>query len=421
MNLAQLFRMIWARRGLILTTTLVCFVGAMLVVLLLPPRYEATSRVLLDIMKPDPVTGEVIASTSQRTYIATQAELIKDYRTAGRVVDKLGWANAPQLAEAYRNSGSEADFRRWLAQRVIDGTTVDLAEGSNIMEIKYAGPEREAAAKVADTIREAYVEQTLASRRSGAVRSVEFFKQQSEKLGEDLRQAEQRKADFERENGIVLTGDDSDTDIEKLRTLSGVVAPSTVTTAPSAPMSSPSPLAGQLAQMDAAIATASKQLGPNHPDLIAMRQQRATLAQSVAATTVRGGGGGGVVTSGPSIQAQYAQQQARVLATRGKAAEARRLQQDVTVLRDQLQKATARYTQLEQEAATTETGLQPLGDAITPSGPSFPNYPVAIFGSLAMGLALGVLLALLLELMTRRVRGVDDLGLLDVPVVGAVG
>ena len=86
MGLTQLFRIFAARRWLIIGTTFTCLFGATLVALILPPRYEATTRVMLDIIKPDPVTGEVIASGAARAYVKTQIELIRDYRIAGKLL-----------------------------------------------------------------------------------------------------------------------------------------------------------------------------------------------------------------------------------------------------------------------------------------------------------------------------------------------
>ena len=79
----------------------------------------------MDLVKPDPVTGQVTAAPSfARAYTKTQIELIKDYRVAGQVVEDLGWLQDPNLITQYdmRGPGDDRDFRRWAAQRVIDGT-----------------------------------------------------------------------------------------------------------------------------------------------------------------------------------------------------------------------------------------------------------------------------------------------------------
>ena len=413
MNLVQFFRILWARRWVILATTAICFLATVLVTRTFTPRYEASSRVLLDMFKPDPVTGEVIGSGFARAYVKTQGELIRDYRIAGKVVDDLGWASSPQLQAAYerRAPGDTRDFRRWLAQRIMDNTDTSLADNSNILEIKFTSQSPEQAAKIADAIRQAYVDQALAFRRDDAEWNADWFRKQAARTREELSAAEKRKTDFERANGIVLAENDQDADTARLTALAG-----------SAPVQGGSaiaaaaPVSSQLESANAAVANAEKVLGPNNPELLAMKRQRDAIAATVASAQRAAP----VVSQGPSVASLYSAQQAKVLAQRGKVAEAQRLSADVRVLRDQYAKTSARAVELQQQGEADETGLTLLGNATTPASPAFPKWPLVIFASLAGGLALGLLLALSIELIGRRVRGVEDLRIGDVPVLGAM-
>src|SRR3990167_7736435 len=131
MSFITFFRILWAKRAIILLATLGSFLAALFVVMTVPPRYDATSRFMLDLLKPDPVTGEMIGARSGKEYVKTQIQLIKDYRVAGKVVDALGWTDSPAMAARYaqRRSGDTRDFRRWLSQGVIDNTNVVWVEG----------------------------------------------------------------------------------------------------------------------------------------------------------------------------------------------------------------------------------------------------------------------------------------------------
>ena len=60
MGILQFFGIIWARRFIILAATVASSIAAFLTVLLVEPRYEAEARVMLDVIKPDPVTGQVM-------------------------------------------------------------------------------------------------------------------------------------------------------------------------------------------------------------------------------------------------------------------------------------------------------------------------------------------------------------------------
>ena len=416
MSIGQFFRMLWAKRLLIGAVTAASLFLAVFVSWVMPPRYEATSRVMLDIVKPDPVTGEVIASQWARAYVKTQIELIRDYRVAGIAADRAGWLDSPELAQEYRESGmaDDMDFRRWLAQRIIDHTEADLVAGSNILEITYSSTSADPAARLADLVRDAYVEQTLAFRQEAAKRNAEWFEGQTETLRDELAAAQQRKTEFERANGVILTDDLVDTDTARLRALASSPPPMQT---PMMTGGTVAPSSGQLSQIDAAIAAASQTLGPNHPDLQQLRQQRSAIASAVArenAAQPR------MVTSGPSLGALYSAQQAKVLENAGAAGEARRLATDVLVLREQYQKTAARAAELEQEAQSNESGLTLLGDAVAPQMRAFPRYPQIAAIALAFGIGFGVLLAIALELLWRRIRGVEELTMLDAPVFGVM-
>lgn len=421
MSLVQFFRILWARRSVIVLATVACLLGAALVGKLIPARFKADSRVMLDIVKPDPVTGEVIASGFARAYVKTQIELITDERIAAPVAEKLGWTASPQLAAQYqaRDSQDTRDFRRWLSDRVIQGTSAGLIEGSNILEISYTTSSPLIAAKVADTIRQTYIDQAISFRREDAMNNADWFHKQADRVREQLSAAQKRKSDFERANGIVLGADNVDEESKRLAAL-GSAQQVGAAAAPGAPIVTPAnPEAGRLAQADAAITAASRTLGPNNPQLQDLRRQRDAIASAAAAsrpTVIRAPS----ASSGPSIGALYGAQVSKVLAQRGKVDEARQLATDVTVLSEQYAKTSARAADLQQQAQSTESGLTALGTATAPQSPSFPNWPLLIFGSLGLGLALGILTALLVELLGRRVRGGEDLRMAEVPLLGVM-
>ncbi|WP_287459508.1 Wzz/FepE/Etk N-terminal domain-containing protein [Sphingomonas sp.] len=414
MSFVQFFRILWARRWITVLTTLTCFLGAMLVASLLPARYQGKSRLILDIVKPDPVTGEMVNAGFAKTYVQTQTELIKDYRITGKVVDDLGWTSSPDMAAAYarRSPDDKRDFRRWLAQRISDNTEAQLIDFSNIMEIQYTSDNPETAARVADAVRAAYVNETLALRRDEAVENEAWFRKQADRVRADLNTAEKKKSDFEKANGIILQDNNVDADTAKLNALAAAqpaINLGSMVTNPGI-----SPAQAQLEQINASISNTEKVLGPNNPDLIALKKQRDALAQVARASTPSVSRG----PAGPSIAALYSEQQRKVLAQRGKVAEAQQLAADVTVLRDQYAKTVQKAADEQQKSESTITGLTLLGNATEPTSPIFPKWPLVIAGSLGLGFLFGLLLSMLVELLARRVRGPEDLNLAGVPVVG---
>jgi uncharacterized protein involved in exopolysaccharide biosynthesis len=246
---------------------------------------------------------------------------------------------------------------------------------------------------------------------------------QADKAKAALDAAEAAKTAFERENGVVLDSDKFDIESARLRALATEL-PARLDENPT-PTQTVSPASAQLAEVDAQIAQTSQLLGPNHPDLLALRAKREALAAVVAAdkATVPPTR----VAANPAtarIQAldrAVQEQKSLVIAQRDKLGTLARMQADVDLRRDQYNKTAARAADLRREAGVADAGLTALGAATTPQSPAFPNKPLIYFGSVGLGLAMGILMALLQEFLNRRVRGIEDLQTaLDVPVLAVI-
>lgn len=426
MSLTQFFAILVARRWMIIAAVLASLAGAFLVVLLVPPRYTADTRVLLDVIKPDPVTGQVMSPQFARAYTQTQIQLIQDSRVAGAVVDELGWSKDPTMLARYAVPGDPNGARRALAQFIIDRTQAKLIEGSNIMEISYTGSSPDAARTVADALRRAYIHAAVQTKRDSAAESADWYDAQASKAQRLLNIAEDAKAQFEREHGVIMADDKTDIDSQRLAALSSSAPVAAPSIAPAVPAAS-SGTAAELAGVDAQIAQASRTLGANNPVLVQLRQKRIVLANQVAQE--RSAANAAVAAARSAANAASAgsgalqAQKSKVLANSENLARLRQLQNDVDVRRDQYAKATQAAAQLRAQSATDDAGVSVLSDAVAPESPSFPKIPLVVFGSLGLGLVLGLLAALLTELLNRRLRTARDLQdvVRDSPLLAVIG
>jgi succinoglycan biosynthesis transport protein ExoP len=411
MGIIQFLRILWARRLMIAACTLFTFLGGFVVTLVVQPRYEASSRVMLGVLKPDVVTGQ--ANTQYfDAYVQTQSQLIKDYRVAGPVVDSLGWLSDPGKIAQYqaRPQTDTRDFRRWLAQQVSDRTTAKLVSGT-IFEISFTSPSPTEAKVGAEVLRQAYMDYTLASRRQEASRNAQWFVEQADKARKLAEAAEITKATFERENGILMQGDEGGDprDIDSARLAALVSQASVVPQRQAVAVSSDASL--QLAQVDAEISQNSDKLGPNHPQMQQLRARRALIATVIAQQQAQArqmeSAGSNLAAVNQALNAQ----KSLVLSQRDKVERLRQLQSEVQLRREQYKKTAARAAELNLEAGIADNGMTMLGVVVTPSKPAFPNKPLVIIGSFVLGGGLGLVLAVLIELLNRRVRGVEDLDL----------
>ena len=410
MSILQFLRILWAYKLLIVLSTMIAVANGATALLVIKPRYEAQSRVLLDVIKPDPVTGQVMATNFLKAYTTTQVELIKDPEVARRVVADLKWASSPEMQKLYasRDSNNGADFNGWAIQQVVDGTEAGVLQGSNILAIKYSSGSPDRAKSVAEGLRQAYLDLNLQSRRDAATRNAEWYEQQAEKARGQLMQAEANKAAYERESGIVLQDNLTDIDTARLAALAGQGPAPIYNAAPSGV----TPTTLQLAGLDSQLSLLEKTLGPNHPQLIDLRRQRELLlAQIAREQNTQGQQSSVAAASARASEGMLEAQKAKVMAQREEVERLRLMQGEIDLRRLQYNNAVGRAAQLRQEAEVAETGagVTPMGVVLRPVAPVFPNKLLFIAAAVVGGLGVGLLSALVLEFLGRRVRSPEDL------------
>ena len=409
MNIVQFLRIIWARRILVIVAFVASVLGAYVVATLVQPRYEAVARVNIDILKKDPVAGLNTDIRSAGVYFDAQQQMVKDYSVTGPVVDKLGWLSDPGLIREYqaRPATDTRDFRLWLAQRVADRTSTEIT-ASTVLEITFKSPYVLEAKAGAEALRDAYLNAALASKRQNAEKLAAWYNQQSEVARKAADEAESKKAAYEKETGIVMQAEGQDMDSGRLAALAAAQGVPNLNAGASAGLSSSHI---QLAQLDAQISQESKTLGPNHPQMQALMAQRAAIARAAAQEDAQARKIASGESGAAALSRVMQEEKARVIGQRDKVEKLRQLQSEVDLRRDQYKTTSARAAELALEASLTDPGLTPMGVVLPPTKPAFPNKPLMVGGAGALGIALGLGLALLLELLNRRVRGIEDLNL----------
>jgi uncharacterized protein involved in exopolysaccharide biosynthesis len=411
MSLIQFLRILAARKAVILATLLACFFAATVAVFLLPPRYEASNRLRIDITKPDPLTGQM-SQQMMSAYLGTQLRMITDVQTAGLVVDDLGWAVDPGNQAAFDAAGRPGgDIRDWLAQGIVGNTQAKFDSG-NIISITYRGTDPAGAQTIAQAIREAFLKLNREQRANTAQRSAATYQEQAQRALALVQAAEQARTQFAKDNGIVYQPGNTDLESAKLSALSSAATLPSPGQVIAAQQADP-----RVEMLKLQIAQAEQSLGPNHPTLQALKGQLA-VAQSTSggrSTTIGG-------TSRAQIESAYEAQKARVMGQAEKMDRLSQMDADIAVKRDQYQKLASKAEEMKSIAQAGDTNIEPLGNTNLPGAPVWPNKPAIIGGAIGLGLVLGILLALLVELFARRVRSEDDLEYATgAPVLAVVG
>ncbi len=433
MSIMQLLRILMVRRWIIFTTLVTCLVVALAAAKTLPARYQADARLVLDILKPDPVTGQTLGNGA-RAYISTQIELIQDYRIAGDVVDRLGWLQNPAVISNWQaETGGVGDMRRWASQRIIDGTSANMIEGSNILEIKYTAPNPDTAKQIVNMLRESYIEASLRFKTDSAGRTADWYREQAERAQRSLMAAEAAKAKFEQENSIIM-GPNGDTESVKLANLQAAYltarSGSTGVQYEATKQSNNSPIVDQmklrLSQVNDEIGQADERFGKEHPTYKALVSRRSMIQAEIARETSSARAAGAALTGASNksigqLEAEYNAQRTVVLGMKDKLNQLNQLDREVALRRSQYEKAAEKTADLRLESSLSESGLVVLGDAIANNKAIFPNWPLIIGLASLFGIGLGVVVSLIIELMARRVRGPEDLAFAaSVPVLAVI-
>lgn len=382
-------------------TVACCMLGGVAIILTAAPRYQASARVVLEFLKPNPVTGAFIKSQMADAYVATQIQMIKDYQVAIPAADALGMLDSIDFQTTYASipGADPNDFPRWAAKQVIGSTNVRPVEDSNILEIINTSPNPDRALATVQALRDAYIQSTLDVQRAGARANAASLSLLADKIIGELREFEARKAALEQRTGVMPN-------VDKRRLADLVTArPAMVFQSATEP-----PSAGPLAAAELKLAEAVKNLGPNNPGLISLRSARDALKAQVdreRTENLARGSAAGLMES--AKQAEIETQRTRVLSQSQTQLELKLLQDQIDTREQALAVVSPAIARFKQLTSVQEAGLTPLGDAEVKPTAVFPNHALILTGTGVLGLLLGGALTVFLELLQRRARSAEAL------------
>lgn len=403
-----ILRALLGRWPVVLIAVAACLAGGLVVIATAVPRYKGTARVVLDYIRPDPTTGAVLPSKMLDAYIASQMGLIRDFQVTGPAVEALGFLDDPDIQNSYyANPPPDGrDLHTWLAAQVGAASGARMVEDSNILELIYvSSASPELAEAVVDALRASYIESSAAITRRSAQEQALTLIARLETAKAKLAQLEAIQNRLEDETGLTMGEKGRDQESAKLEELlrrqrTPLVVESGARTAATI----------LLRELDAEIAQASVTLGVNNPRMLALRQRRIALQAQVDAEAQRATSSAEIAAQNDRFSAALIDQQTeRVLAAREPTLRLRLMQDEINRQREEVNDMTEALVQSRTLAGADVSTTTPIGPPKAERRPVFPNKPLILGGSAALGLISGCLLALLLELLGRRVRANSDL------------
>lgn len=405
-----------------------------------PKSYVANSSLLFDEPTVDPVQGtQTTNQDGVGGLLSTQSDVISSVAVAANVVSSLQLATPDVVAQWQTATNGVGDVNSWYGNVLLQKLVISPDKGSRVLTLQYASSDPNFAATMANAFASSYLDTRLKLRTDPARTYSRWFQDRTAEVRENLQNAQARLTAFKRETGIVDTGN-ANAEVARLGELSGQL---TSAEAASAALSSRagtnvtqssdvqlSPLVqslrSQIAVKDAQISQMKTTLGPNHPDMVAIRAElaelRSKLASEVSTSTraIQVASSAAKGTEG-ELRGKLNAQRGRMLSLSADKAQLDVLQRDVDTAQAAYDAVAARLQTMRLQSVAPETNVRQLDFATPPLLPSSPNVPLRVL----LGSVLGALLAagagLGLELWRPRVRTSSGLlGITGVPVLATI-
>lgn len=440
MTFQQFLLILWARRKLALRVLGVTVLTTLIISLILPKQYTATTSLVIDVKSPDPIAGMVMQGLLAPGYMATQIDIINSDRVAQRAVRLLGLDRNAEAIEQWKDDGegkgTVEGFYAELLQKKLD---IKPSRESNVININFTGLDPAFSAAVANAFAQAYIDTSIEMRVEPARQYGAWFQERQKGLRADLEKAQARLSVYQQEKGIVVTDERMmDNETARLNELTGQLAAAQAqkADASSRQKSGTSELSlevlqnpliqnlkSEIARSEAKLAELNTNLGKNHPQVQQMEAQIQGQRQQLRDEINRISGGAAVANKFGAVKqeelkAAIEEQKKRVLAIKAERDQLAVLLNDVENARRAYEAVGQRMTQSNLEGQSQQTNVLVLSPATEPTKHSKPKVFLNLLVSIFLGTMLGVGAALVAELSQRRIRSAEDLALaLDLPVL----
>jgi succinoglycan biosynthesis transport protein ExoP len=443
MGLAQMLRILRGRALLLLTVVFMVVAAVGVISFLSPKKYVSELALVVDLQGNDPMKQSALAPALVPAHLSTQTEIIRSRNVALKVIEKTGLANDPVVLESFRQSGGDSDLNSWLVANLLRNVDAKTARSSSILRISYSSTDPNVAAAMANAFAEAYIQASLELQVDPARRQVTWFEQQVSQLRDELVAAQGRLSKYQSDHGV-LGVDDARMDVENARlqeisnqlvavqaamydanTRREQITSSDQLDALPDLMKNPliQSLKSELARAEAKLAEIGERYDLNHP------QYRAAVAE---VTSLRsklnleiGVARGSLVQNATMARRQVGEVQKALEEQKDRIIALKRQQDELTVLRRDVESARTAYDAALQQANQTKlesrvdrTNVAILNQATPPLLPDSPKILLNLVVGLFAGVVLAIGLILSIEVCNRRLRSAEDLtDFTDLPVL----
>jgi succinoglycan biosynthesis transport protein ExoP len=372
------------------------------------------------------------------SYMATELDIIQSRTVALRVVKQLRMASDPDWQKAFTDaSDGKGNIDDWLADQLLAKLDVKPSRESRIIELTVADRDPEQAAKLVNAFATAYIQTNLEMKVAPAKDSATWFDEQLKELRNQVETAQARLSRYQTEKGITSSDQKLDVELSKLSEISSqlvqVQAQSyenqsrqkqleefisrkrSVDSLPEV-LSSPviQDLKSRLSVAESKLSQASNTLGVNHPEYLRAQSEVTSLRKKLSdevstASSVINNNLRITQSRERELKDAVANQKARLLDLNRHRDELGVLTKELENAQRAYESASTRHSETSLESRMDQGNVAVLSPARAPTASSLPKLPLILGLAVVVGGLLGMIFALAIELVDRRVRGIDDL------------
>ncbi len=442
MRLSQLIRILWVQRTMslyILATMLTIAVAASL---LLPKKYTGESAVVVDERGIDPLAQNGVMQTqlAATSYVTTQVDVIESHNVALKVVDRMKLATDPEIVEKFQEkTDGMGSIRDWAADEILKSLTVKPSKESDVIFLEFSSKSPQAAADIANSFAESYIQTSLELKVDPAGRQAGWFDQQVNDLRVALEIAQRKLSAYQGEHGVIgVTDDNNRLDVEtaRLTEISNhfVAAQAAMYDAETRQrqmndasvkgLSDESVnvvqnpllqnLKTELARSAARFADVSERYDRNHPQYMSAQAELESLRSKVAAEVSNANAAVAreaqiARQNMADLQRAMEQQRKRILDLQHNQDEYAVLKRDADNARAALDSSLQRGSETRLESRLNNTNTAILNHAFPPMKPSSPLLLLNLALAVILGFMLAVGASLTRERFDQRIHSRDDL------------
>lgn len=484
-DIRKFVRVLGDRRHIVIGSVISMALLAGLIAFQLPPRYSATTQVMIDPRQTRMLDMQAIFSGQMpdAAQVDSQVHVIKSQALIARLIAQQGLARDPEFNPALMTGGvvqrilrglsylfplgAQDDATAYLTQEDRDGRQqsdiveevgrhllVRRNEASLIIDIAFVSRAATKAAKLSRALAELFVVDELETKFEETRRATSWLQSRLRELEQESTAAQQAVADFKRAHDLVGSGLTGTLDNQQLTELQKRLIEARIAREQAESelqsmsetlafeggdfyrlaktLNSPQLVAlrQEAAIRESKVATLGQTQLDKMPTMIAARQELQETRQAIADEARRlkrelEAQVKRAQNAEQTLASSLGQQQSKSSAKSGVEAQLRQLELESQSKEEILKKVREQFTSIANQDKIQQSDARIISPAIVPRYPSFPDKKVMIAGGFGFGLMLGIFLALLVERLDHGVRLTAQLeemtGLRTLAAIPAVG